>query len=289
MKAWLLAARPKTLLAGIVPVWTGSVLAYAMEGRSSWLLAMLILASCLSIQIATNLFNDVIDFQKGTDTAKRKGGKRVTQSGMLTSKAVWTGALVFMVLACLFALPLLVLRGWPVLLMGIPSLYFAYGYTGGPMPLAYRGLGELFVVLFFGLVAVAGTFFVQTGEWSWQPIVLGLQVGMLSTVLISVNNLRDIEEDTASGKRTLAVRFGKNFARWEIGILCFLPIFMGSHWMHHSELAFFLPLIVLPLGFIITTKVFSTDPSPEYNKYLGMSSAQLLAFGLMFTLGILRE
>ncbi len=288
MKSWILATRPKTLLAGIVPVWTGSVLAEAITGQSAWHLGLLILGSCLCIQIATNLFNDVIDFEKGTDTAERKGGQRVTQSGLLSRKTVWTGAFVFSALAIAFALPLFALRGWPVVAIGIPSLYFAYGYTGGPMPLAYRGLGELFVIIFFGLVAVAGTYFIQTGLWSWQPIVLGLQVGMLSTVLISVNNLRDISEDTAAGKRTLAVRFGKKFARWEIATLCVLPVLMGSHWIHHAELAFLLPLLVLPIGLIISSKVFRTEPSRDYNKYLGMASAQLLAFALTFSIGILR-
>tara|TARA_R110002096_G_scaffold316010_7_gene510335 strand:- start:11840 stop:12706 length:867 start_codon:yes stop_codon:yes gene_type:complete len=288
MKSWLLAARPKTLLAGIVPVWLGGVLAQAFTGTFSWSLGGFTLASCLCIQIATNLFNDVIDFEKGADTEARKGATRVTQSGMISQRTVWIGAWITLGLACLFAIPLVEARGWPIIAIGIPSLYFAFGYTGGPLPLAYRGLGELFVVLFFGLVAVTGTYFVQTGDWSWQPVVLGLQVGMLSTVLIAVNNLRDIDEDRAANKRTLAVRFGKKFARVEIAVLCFLPILMGTHWFHHQELATILPMLVLVLGFVIVSKVAKTEPSPAYNQFLGMSALQLLVFATLFSIGILR-
>ncbi|MEM1295839.1 MAG: 1,4-dihydroxy-2-naphthoate octaprenyltransferase, partial [Verrucomicrobiota bacterium] len=254
----------------------------------SWSLGALTLASCLCIQIATNLFNDVIDFEKGADTEARKGAKRVTQSGLISRRTVWMGAWITLGLACLFALPLIQARGWPILAIGIPSLYFAFGYTGGPLPLAYRGLGELFVVLFFGLVAVSGTYFVQTGDWSWPPVVLGLQVGMLSTVLIAVNNLRDIEEDRVANKRTLAVRLGTKFARFEIAGLCFLPILLGAYWFPHEKLATILPLLAGLLGIAIVSKVVRTEPSPAYNQFLGMSALQLLAFGALFTFGILR-
>ena len=250
-------------------------------------LAALTLASCLCIQIGTNLFNDVIDHEKGADTTERKGPTRATQSGLLSRKVVWLGAVAFLALACLFAAPLIWLRGWPVVAIGIPSLYFAYGYTGGPLPLAYRGLGDLFVIIFFGIVACVGTFFIQTGVWSWQPVVLGLQVGMLSTALIAINNLRDIDEDRAANKRTLAVRFGKGFARVEIATMCILPVLMGSHWMHHSMPAFWLPLLTCGLGAFISWKVFTTEPSSVYNKLLGIASIQLLVFGALYTTGLL--
>lgn len=287
MKSWILAARPKTLLAGLVPVWLGSVLP-VFDGRdSSFWLACLIIGSCLSIQIATNLFNDVIDHEKGADTADRKGPQRATQSGLLSRRAVWIGALGFLGLACLFALPLIWLRGWPVLAIGVPSLFFAYGYTGGPFPLAYRGLGELFVIIFFGVVATTGTYFVQSGVWSHQPVVLGLQVGQLSCALIAINNLRDVAEDARAGKKTLAVRFGKDFARYEIAFFCLFPVLMGGHWMHHSMPAFTLPFLACILGAIIIWKVFTTEPGPAYNKLLGLAALQLLVFAGLFTIGIL--
>ncbi len=288
MKSWFLAIRPKTLLAGIVPVALGCVLAKAFTGGFSMALAGFTLASTLCIQIATNLFNDVIDFEKGADTEQRKGAKRVTQSGLISRRTVWAAAWITLALAGLFSIPLLQARGWPILAIGIPSLYFAFGYTGGPVPLAYRGLGEIFVILFFGLVAVTGTYFVLTGQWSFQPVVLGLQVGMLSTVLIAVNNLRDVEEDRVANKRTLAVRFGKHFARIEIAVLCILPPLMGTHWFHHRELATILPMLVLIPGAIIVSNVFKTEPSPAYNKFLGLSAMQLLLFGVLFSIGILK-
>ena len=182
----------------------------------SWFLFWCTLASCLCIQIATNLFNDAVDHRKGADTANRLGPRRVTASGMLSPRVVMTGALAFCLAATLIAIPLIREHGWVIVLIGAVSLFFAYGYTGGPFPLAYRGMGELFVILFFGFVAVSGSYYVQGGEWGGLEIwTLGLQCGLYSSVLIAINNLRDIVEDKASGKRTLAVRFGKTFARAE--------------------------------------------------------------------------
>lgn len=139
-------------------------------------------------------------------------------------------AWLMLVIAAVLAAPLIDARGMPILLIGLPSLYFCFGYTGGPLPLAYHGLGELFVILFFGLVAVTGTAFVQTGEWYVDALHAGLQIGCLSTVLIAINNLRDVEEDTRSAKRTLAVRFGKTFARIEIVTLIVAAHALGVHW-----------------------------------------------------------
>ncbi|MDA0813464.1 MAG: 1,4-dihydroxy-2-naphthoate octaprenyltransferase, partial [Verrucomicrobia bacterium] len=173
-----------------MPVSVGVGLSWRMTGDVAWLLAFCTLTSATAIQIATNFFNDAIDFTKGTDTSERLGPPRVTQSGLFSARQVIVAGLVMAVVAVLLSLPMVAARGWPVIAIGLPSLYFAYGYTGGPLPLAYCGLGELFVVLFFGFVAVLGTVFVQTGEWHAEAVLAGLQVGMLSTVLIAVNNLR---------------------------------------------------------------------------------------------------
>ena len=148
----------------------------------------------------------------------------------MPAKTVLWVAVGVLLLATLLAVPLFIYRGWPIIAIGIPSLWFCYGYTGGPVPLAYRGLGELFVVLFFGLVAVTGSAFVQSGQWHFEALIAGLQIGMLSTVLIAINNLRDIEEDTRSGKRTLAVRIGIGFAKGEIIALCALPYLLNVYW-----------------------------------------------------------
>lgn len=296
MKPWLLAARPKTLPAAIVPVWVGSMppLVDGDAATGSWLLFACTLASCLCIQVATNLFNDAIDHAKGADTEKRLGPTRVTATGLLSRRAVLAGGLAFCLLAAVVAIPLILERGWPIVAIGVVSLFFAYGYTGGPFPLAYRGMGELFVILFFGFIAVLGSYFVQTGELGGRAIwVLGLQCGLHSSVLLAINNLRDIEEDARTGKRTLAVRFGKTFARWEIIALNTIPVLLWvvPVWDRVSETGSFAqrgPATLLFVGLcllagLINQKIYRTEPSPAYNGFLALGALQLLAFGAFAT------
>lgn len=284
---WISASRPKTLGAAVAPVAVGTVLAWKLSGQCSPLLLVCTLGSTICLQIATNFFNDALDFIKGADTDRRVGPRRITAAGASSARATLTAAGITLVAAALFGLPLIAARGWPILMIGLPSLYFCYGYTGGPHPLAYRGLGELFVILFFGFVAVLGTAFVQSGEWYWDALVAGLQVGALSTVLIAINNLRDFNEDRTTGKRTLAVRFGKNFARWEILTLIGLAHLSGLHWWQQGDFdAFTYPLIILPVGLWIALGVFTTPPGPVYNRYLAFSGIQLLLFALLLSLGL---
>ena len=282
-RALLTATRPKTLPAAIVPVWAGCVLAWKLEGTWNPWLAVCTLMGALCIQIATNFFNDAIDAAKGADTASRMGPKRVTASGLMSRGAVmaWGGG--FLAAAVGFGIPLYQAAGWPILVIGVVSLYLAYGYTGGPFPLAYRGMGELFVLLFFGLVAVTGTVFVQTGEWRREALLLGGQIGCLSAVLVSINNLRDRVEDAGTGKRTLAVRFGPKFARLLIWAEIKLPLVLGLLWLVLGLPWFFaasLPL--LTLGLRITWGALFMDEGPEMNRLLAMSAAQLVLFAALF-------
>lgn len=290
MKPWILAARPKTLPAAVVPVWVGSyaLLPLDPDTEFSLLLFFSTLLSCLCIQVATNLFNDAIDFDKGADTKLRLGPRRATATGMLSRQAVFGGALGFCVAASLFALPMILERGWPIVGIGAVSLLLAYGYTGGPVPLAYRGLGELFVILFFGFIAVGGSWFVQTGKMPSGLVYLsGLQIGLLSSVLIAINNLRDIDEDRGTHKHTLAVRFGKTFARVEIMLFAITPLLVGVVWLNIGfSYGFLLPLLLLPLAAFLTSRVFRSEPSLVYNRYLALSAALLLAFAVLFTLGM---
>lgn len=284
---WISASRPKTLGAAVAPVAVGTVLAWKLSGQCSPLLLVCTLGSTICLQIATNFFNDALDFIKGADTDRRVGPRRITAAGASSARATLIAAGLTLAAAALLGLPLIAARGWPILMIGLPSLYFCYGYTGGPHPLAYRGLGELFVILFFGFVAVLGTAFVQSGEWYWDALVAGLQVGALSTVLIAINNLRDFNEDRTTGKRTLAVRFGKNFARWEILTLIGLAHLSGLHWWQQGDFdAFTYPLIILPVGLWIALGVFTTPPGPVYNRYLAFSGIQLLLFALLLSLGL---
>jgi len=284
---WIAASRPKTLGAAIAPVAVGCALAQRIGGRIDWKLAVCTLGSCMALQIATNFFNDVLDAQKGADTQARLGPRRLTASGAVSPGAMRFSAWLMLVIAAVLSAPLIDARGLPILLIGLPSLYFSFGYTGGPLPLAYHGLGELFVILFFGLVAVTGTAFVQTGEWYVDALHAGLQIGCLSTVLIAINNLRDVEEDTRSEKRTLAVRFGKNFARAEIVALIVAAHALGVHWFTQGwERAFTLPLLTLPVGLFIAWRVVVEPPGRGHNRLLALGGLQLLSFAGLLCWGI---
>ncbi len=283
IKACILASRPKTLPAAIVPVWAGCVLAWKMTGVFHLGLAICTLLGAIAIQIATNFFNDVIDARKGADTEKRLGPTRVTASGMMNSRAVMRLAGGFLLIAVGCGLVLFQARGWPILLIGVPSLFLAYGYTGGPFPLAYRGMGEVFVILFFGFVAVMGTVFVQTGGWPKEGILLGGQIGLLSAVLISVNNLRDREEDSTTGKRTLAVRCGPKVAVAVIWLEVKIAVFAGLAWVALGHPTFAVAgAPVLLLGLRIFWGVLTLPPGPAFNRLLAMGGVQLILFAAAF-------
>ena len=205
---WLLAMRPKTLVAAAAPVLIGSGLA-AFHARFRLLPALAALTGALLIQVATNLANDYYDFMRGTDTSERVGPVRVTQAGLLSPSAVMRGMIIVMGTAAAVGLYLVVVGGWPILVVGVVSLLLAVAYTGGPYPLAYHGLGDVFVFVFFGLVAVAGTYWVQSRALVPDVFIAGAGVGALSTAILVVNNLRDSETDARAGKRTLAVRLGR--------------------------------------------------------------------------------
>lgn len=287
MRAYLLAARPKTLPAAIAPVVAGTALGAQLAGQLHLGLALIAFASCLCLQIATNLFNDAIDHAKGADTDQRLGPRRITASGDLSSGQVYTAAFVTLALAALLALPLLFARGWPILAFGVPSLYLCYGYTGGPVPLAYRGLGDLFVLIFFGWVAVIGSCFLQTAAFDLPALLMGTQIGLLSTALIAINNLRDRDEDRQTGKHTLAVQWGVGFARAEIALCLLGPTLLGLLWLRTPFAnAAWWPLLALPLAILILSKVLTTPPSQRYNAFLALSALHLLLFAGMLMVGL---
>lgn len=283
LKSCILAARPKTLPAAIVPVWVGCVLAWKLRGSFDLPLALWTLFGAIAIQIATNFFNDAIDAQKGADTGRRLGPVRVTASGMLRPGVVMGIAAGFLMAALVCGVFLYQARGWPIVVIGIPSLFLAYGYTGGPFPLAYRGMGELFVIGFFGLVAVTGTVFIQTGTWPREALLLGLQTGLLSAVLISINNFRDREEDSTTGKRTLAVRFGPKVAAATIWLEIKIAAFAGLLWLAFGQPSLmFASLPVLIIGMRIIWGVLTFPPGPGFNRLLALSGVQLILFAAVF-------
>ncbi len=285
-KAWFLAIRPKTLTAALIPIGVGFSLSYLWEGQVRPGLTFLALCSALLIQIGTNFINDALDFKKGADTAERMGPQRATQSGWISPVRVWWGGIFCFFLATVFALPLVLAAGWPLILIGILSLMAGYAYTGGPYPLAYVGLGDLFVLIFFGWVAVGGIYFLNTGHWSLPAFVAGSQIGLLATVLIAINNFRDARTDRKVHKRTLAVRWGAVFSRYEIAVLAFLPFLGGIYWlMHGFTWAAFLPLLSLPLAIRLVRRIFGTEPGPVYNQFLAQSAALHLLFGILLSWG----
>jgi 1,4-dihydroxy-2-naphthoate octaprenyltransferase len=285
---WIHAARPRTLGAAVAPVAVGTVIGWKVGGQFHLGLALATVGSCMALQIATNWFNDAIDFSKGADTAARIGPRRITASGLVAGSTVMKAALGMLLIATALAAPLFLARGWPILAIGLPSLYFSYGYTGGPLPLAYRGLGELFVILFFGLIAVTGSAFVQCGLWLTEALVAGFQIGCLSTVLIAINNLRDMDEDRGTGKRTLAARFGPRFARIEIATLIITPFVLGLYWaVNGPHTAFIAPLPALGIGLGLIQWIAKSEPGPVYNRSLALSGLILVAFALLFCLGFI--
>jgi 1,4-dihydroxy-2-naphthoate polyprenyltransferase len=289
ISAWLLAARPKTLTASLSPVLLGIGVAtsFSTAPVSPWL-AALALVSALCIQIGTNLVNDAADFEKGADTVERLGPVRVTQSGLLLGSRVMLGAAAFFLVAALLGIPLVLAGGVPVLVIGVLSLAAGYAYTAGPFPLAYLGLGEVFVLLFFGFAAVKGMAYVLTGTGlpPWAEIG-ALQVGLQSSALLAVNNCRDIAGDRKAGKRTLAARFGERFARIEITLLVALPYAIGFAWMVAGRpWAATLPLLTLPLAAVIVRGVWTEPPSRRFNVFLAQTALLQLAFCAVAAVGL---
>ena len=287
-QAWILASRPRTLTATVVPVIVGTALAYRFNPELSWFLVASAFLCTLFLQFTTNLVNDVSDFKKGTDTPDRLGPLRATANGWLEPKAVWTGAVVCIFLAILTGFPLIQAGGFPLLVLGFASILAAVAYTAGPFPLAYLGLGEVFVLIFFGWVAVVGLVFALTGSWivpgTW---IAATQIGLLSVVMIAINNLRDIHGDKKNNKHTLAARFGEKFARGVIAFSLFSPYALGVLWWNMNPRIFILPLAALPLGLKIFGDLSHTPASKAMNAFLGKASLHLLLFGLLLSVALI--
>jgi 1,4-dihydroxy-2-naphthoate octaprenyltransferase len=285
VKHWLLAARPKTLSAAIVPVLIGSALAAHEPTAITWWVFVCALIGAVLIQIATNFINDALDFKKGADTGERLGPIRVTQAGLLTAETVMRAAWVCLVLAAICGIPLIYRGGWPMLIVGLVSIFMAYGYTGGPFPLAYHGLGELFVILFFGFIAVGGTFYVHSLQLTQAALLAGYAAGALATVLIVINNLRDVEGDRRSNKRTTVVRFGEAFARTEIVIFALSPFIAIAvvAWIQ-NRWSYLVTLAALPLAIMVIVRVMRSH-GVELNRCLALAGALQWAFGILFVIG----
>lgn len=288
LHAWLLACRPKTLPVSLSPVLVGSALAWQQHGTLLWLPLLAAALGAAFIQIGTNLFNDVGDFLRGTDTPERIGPRRATAEGWLSPRAVAAGAWLCFVLAFACGIYLVWHGGWPIVAIGLASLTAGWAYTGGPRPIAYGPLGEIFVFVFFGLVAVGGSFYLQTLTLTAQALLLASPVGLLAAAVISVNNYRDRDGDARSGKNTLAVRVGRPAMRRIYALqllaayLCLplLALQLGP--------VLLLPLLSAPLALRLGRRFARETPGPVFNTLLAQTAALQLLFSLLLTGALLK-
>lgn len=287
-RIWVMACRPATLTAAVVPVMVGAAVSVNAVGIGGLRLGALLAAlfGSMMIQIGTNLANDVFDAEKGADTAERLGPTRVTQSGLLTPSEVRRGMVVAFGLATLAGVYLVASAGWPIVAIGLASIASGIAYTGGPYPLGYNGLGDVFVFLFFGLVAVCGTAFVSTGAVPGLAWLAAVPVGALATAVLVVNNVRDRNTDVGAGKRTLVVRFGRRFGTVEYALLWAaswaVPVLLAARDGSPVRL---LPLLTIPAGIKLIRTVATTEGRP-LNATLANTAKMLLAFGVLFSLSL---
>ncbi len=288
LRTWLLAARPKTLTAAVAPVAVGTGLAFG-TGAGRWGLAAAALLGALLIQIGTNLTNDYYDFRKGADTPERLGPVRVTQAGLVAPQTVLAAAAVCFAGAVGVGLVLVAAGGWPVVAIGLCSILAGWAYTGGPAPLGYLGLGEVFVLLFFGFVAVGGTVWVQALRLPPGTLWCALSVGCTATLLIVVNNLRDIPTDRLAGKHTLAARFGERFARAEyVSVLALAFLAPVLAWaLGQVGRAVLVSLVALPLAWPPLRLVLA-ERGAVLNRALAGSARLQLVHGLLLAVGLWR-
>ncbi|MGD8795106.1 MAG: 1,4-dihydroxy-2-naphthoate polyprenyltransferase [Anaerolineae bacterium] len=287
-RIWFMAARPKTLPAAISPVLVGTALAVA-DGAFTPLPALAAMAGALLLQVGVNLANDYQDYVKGTDVAERKGPTRVAASGLLPLPHLRIGILVTFALAILVGIYLSIVAGWAILILGTAAILSALAYTGGPFPLGYHGLGDLFVFLFFGLAAVCGTYYVQAQTLTPLVVIAAMPIGALTVAILVVNNLRDIETDAQTGKRTLAVILGPEKTRLEylslLAIAYATPLLL---WLTgNTSFWLLLPWLTLPWALRLVPVLYQTAEGPPLNKALAATANLDLAFSLLLALGIL--
>ena len=282
MNNWILAFRPKTLFASLSPVILGLSIAYYEIHSINVIIAVLTLLCALILQIASNIANDYLDSLKGVDNDKRLGPTRVTQSGLIPARKMRLALIFFLSIAFLLGSYLMYTGGIYIISIGLFSLYFAYGYTGGPFPLSHNGLGEVAAFLFFGIFAVSGTTYLQTHQFSALSFLLGAGPGFISATILAINNLRDIVSDAEVNKRTIAVRFGEKFQR----NLCLILIFLSSIILLSTSIILkksqLIPVIFLPLVFYKNWLKIAFGPiDRSLNSALAMTSFYLLIYSIL--------
>ena len=286
IQSWVMACRPATLTAAAAPVVVGSAVA-AARGGFQWGPAAAAMFGAMAIQVGTNLANDVFDFKKGADTEERLGPTRAVQAGLLSPDSVMVGMVVAFVLATLAGLYLVAVAGWPIVIIGVLSIFSGIGYTAGPAPLAYVGVADLFVMVFFGGVAVAGTTYVQTLTVEPLALICSVAVGALATAVLVVNNLRDRNQDVKANKRTLVVRFGATFGQWEYRVLVVVayvvPLLLWASGT--AGWGVLLPWVTAPLAMRQVRQVAVRD-GRDLNANLAGTARLLLVFSVLLAVGL---
>ncbi len=287
LQIWVMASRPKTLTVAVVPVFVGTALAI-QAGMFKPLAALAALICSILIQIGTNFANDLFDWEKGADVEERLGPIRVTSAGLLSPQEVRNGMVLMFALAALFGLYLIYVGGWPILAIGVASILSGIAYTGGPFPLGYNGLGDVFVFIFFGLIAVVGTYYVQALEVTNIAFIASIPIGAIATAILVVNNVRDVDTDRLVGKRTLAVLFGRTATRMQYVLIMVLS-YLTPVWLWLSfdySLWVLLPLLTLPLAIRLTLVVNTRTEGPILNQALAGTAQLLLLYGTLFAVGL---
>lgn len=287
LRAWFLAARPKTLPAAAAPVVVASTLAF-LDGRFDFFSALAALLGALLLQVGSNVANDLYDFERGSDAGERLGPVRVTQAGLLSAKQVRRGMYLIFGLAALIGLYLVLHAGWVVVAIGLAAIFAAVAYTGGPFPYGYHGLGDIFVFIFFGLAATVGTYYVQAQTTSALAWWLASVMGLLIVAILVVNNIRDIESDRQANKRTLAVILGLKFAQGEY-VACIIGAYLIPVviWLLGlMPLTGFLVLLSIPMAIRLVQAIYSEE-GRALNKTLAGTGRLTLIYAILFSVGIL--
>jgi 1,4-dihydroxy-2-naphthoate octaprenyltransferase len=287
MNKWILTSRPKTLPAAISPVIVGAALAFHDVSFEPFVALMTLLAAVL-IQIGANLANDVYDFLKGSDREDRLGPTRATQAGLITPSQMLRAMWIIFSLAILVGFYLAWIGGWPIVWIGLASITAGIAYTGGPYPLGYHGWGDVSVFIFFGIIAVPGTYYLQTGNVTSVSILLGIAMGTLSTAILIVNNLRDADTDVKSGKKTLAVRFGKTFVKWQyvfmILIAFCIPVLISISWQ--NQMSLYIVWFLIPIAFRLILQIFH-ETGESLNTVLTDTARFLFLFAIILSLSLI--
>jgi 1,4-dihydroxy-2-naphthoate polyprenyltransferase len=288
LRIWLMASRPRTLPAAVAPVLVGTALA-GFQHVFHPLRFIAALLGALFIQVGTNLSNDYSDARRGADAEDRLGPVRVTAGGLVPPRQVLIATYVSFGLAVLAGIYLIAVAGWVLLVIGAASILAGVAYTGGPKPYGYEGLGEVFVFLFFGIVAVTGSYYVQTEHLRWEAFALAVPVGLLAAGILVVNNVRDIDSDRRAGKRTLAVKLGRRRTRVMFAVIVYLAFLLAPvTWLFGPTTAWLLlPWLTLPLAAGLVRVVHSRTDGPSLNGALAQSGMLQLTFCMLLSAGLL--